>query len=171
VVHQHEPDVGFARDLHFSAVAAAGSCSNGADARMRLDLLEVRQGLGPSSCRNGQDPVLLAAGRRLRPAIDVHGAVLALAQVLARRAIGNLLLVQDQCARWIAWNTQAIRLENPQVRAFYDSARAGAPGLSIAVRTAQVALTSLKIVYDRIQFGLRMPSDRPSRCEFARPGY
>ena len=85
------------------------------DADTGLHLLKVRQRPGPIEvsfsrlvepeirkpvfARNGRYPVLFKTGRRYGPATDVHRTVRVLAQVHARRAIGNLLLVQDQCAR------------------------------------------------------------------------
>ena len=106
--------------------------------RSRPYLLEVRQRPGPIEeglCRlveaevrepvlpgDGRDPVLLEASRRLRPAIDIHRAVLVFLQIHARQAIGNFLIVQDQCAsvgvidrdgpgqldRWMGPNAQPI---------------------------------------------------------------
>ena len=61
----------------------------------RLVESEIRK---PVFARDGWNPVVLEAGRRLRSAIDVHRAILVFAQVDARGAIGNLLFVQGQSA-------------------------------------------------------------------------
>jgi hypothetical protein len=58
----------------------------------RLIEAEIRE---PVFAGDGRDPILLESRGRLRPAIDIHRAVLVLAQIHSRRAIGNLLLVQD----------------------------------------------------------------------------
>src|SRR6185436_15029989 len=60
----------------------------------RLVEPEIRE---PVPAWNGRDPVLLEAGQCGRPAIDVHRAIFVLAQVHARRTIGDPLVIQDQC--------------------------------------------------------------------------
>ena len=50
----------------------------------------------PPFARDSRNPVLLFAGRRLGPEVNIYGAVVILNQIHTRRAVGDLLLVVDR---------------------------------------------------------------------------